>query len=94
MANGMPRAGSFEVFIRQQWCPVSVTLNEESLTLTLTENPDQANATNGSVDAGHGLANGNSEIPESITGQKRYVKVRNLAIRKLFRDISRSSLRF
>ena len=75
MANGVPRSGAFEVFIRQQWCPVSVTLNEESLTLTLTENPDQANASNGSVDAGHGLTNGNSEMPESITGQKRYVKV-------------------
>ncbi|KAK0042923.1 beta-1-syntrophin [Biomphalaria pfeifferi] len=75
MANGMPRSGAFDVFIRQQWCPVSVTLNEESITLTLSENPDQATASNGSVDNGHGLANGNADLPESITGQKRYVKV-------------------
>ncbi|CAG5136230.1 unnamed protein product [Candidula unifasciata] len=78
MANGMPRSGAFEVYIRQQWCPVSVTLNEESVTLTLTENPDQANG-NGThgppVDAGHGLVNGSADLPESITGQKRYVKV-------------------
>ena len=71
----MPRSGTFEVFIRQQWCPVSVTLNEESLTLTLTENPDQSNG-NGSLDQGHGLTNGNSDLPEAITGQNRFVKVK------------------
>lgn len=75
MANGMPRSGAFEVFLRQQWCPVSVTLHEESLTLTLTENPDQSAAANGSVDNGHGLTNGNADLPDSITGQKRFVRV-------------------
>lgn len=73
---GVPRSGCFEVYIRQQWCPVSVTLNEESLTLTLTENPEQTSAFNGSLDAScHGYVNGSPELPENIAGQKRFVRV-------------------
>ncbi|KAK7115468.1 beta-1-syntrophin-like [Littorina saxatilis] len=73
---GVPRSGSFEVFIRQQWCPVSVTLNEDSLTLTLTEHPEQISAFNGSLDASsHGYVNGSPEMPENIAGQKRFVRV-------------------
>ena len=76
MAARVPRTGCFEVYIRQQWCPVSVTLNEESLTLTLTENPEQANAFNGTLDATcHGYINGSPELLESIDGQKRQVRV-------------------
>ncbi|XP_046361241.1 beta-1-syntrophin-like isoform X1 [Haliotis cracherodii] len=75
MAAGIARSGTFEVYIRQQWCGVDVTLNEESLTLTLTENPEQAGAINGAPDSRQGLANGSPEMPESIAGQKRFVKV-------------------
>lgn len=64
------------MFIRQQWCSVSVTLNEESLTLTLTENPEQTNSYNGTLEAScHGYVNGGPELPESIAGQKRFVRV-------------------
>jgi hypothetical protein len=73
---GLPRSGCFEVFIRQQWCPVSVTLNEDSLTLTLTEVPEQPSALNGTLDAScHGYVNGSPELPENIAGQKRLVRV-------------------
>ena len=73
---GVPRSGCFEVFIRQQWCPVSVTLNEDSLTLTLTEIPEQTNSFNGTIDAAsHGYVNGSPELPENIAGQKRFVRV-------------------
>ncbi|XP_076469870.1 beta-1-syntrophin-like [Babylonia areolata] len=78
MAAKMPRSGRFEVFIRQQWCPVSVVLNEDSLTLTLTETPEQTNTFNGSLDASgtcHGYVNGSPEQLDSIAGQRRYVRV-------------------
>lgn len=71
----MARSGAYEVYIRQQWCSVNVTLNEESLTLTLTENPDQSAASADNVDARQLLSNGSPEIPDSIAGQKRVVKV-------------------
>lgn len=77
MATGLPRSGCFEVYIRQQWCPVSVILNDESLTLTLTETPEQTSAVNGTMDAAsHGYVNGSPDFaPESIAGQKRHVRV-------------------
>ena len=75
MAAGIARCGTFEVYIRQQWCGVNVTLNEDSLTLSLTENPEQSNALNGTTDSQQGLANGSPEMPENVAGQKRTVKV-------------------
>ncbi|XP_076449304.1 beta-1-syntrophin-like [Babylonia areolata] len=76
MASGLPRSGCFEVYIRQQWCPVSVTLHEDSLTLTLTEHPEPTNAFNGTLDAAcHGYVNGSPDLPDSIAGQKRLVRV-------------------
>jgi hypothetical protein len=82
MAAGVARSGVFEVYIRQQWCRVFVVLNDESLTLSLDETPDNASAINGGADVS--LHNQNDEsagakpsqqLPDSIAGQKRVVKV-------------------
>lgn len=77
MATGLPRSGLYEVYVRQQWCKVFVTLNEDSLTLTLDENPDTAAAANGGTDAPvqDGEALKIDQLPDSIAGQKRGVKV-------------------
>ncbi|XP_076109895.1 beta-1-syntrophin-like [Mytilus galloprovincialis] len=74
MAAGLPRSGLFEVYIRQQWCRVYVTLNEDSLTLTLDENPELANSTLGSSDASSTLPK-TDQLPDSLAGQKRLVRV-------------------
>jgi len=81
MATGLPRSGLYEVYIRQQWCKVFVTLNEDSLTLTLDENPENIGALNNSDDTQR--SNGTStnaqdretKLPDSIAGQKRLVRV-------------------
>lgn len=77
MAAGLPRSGVFEVYVRQQWCKVSVTLNEDSLTLTLDEHPENpAGVTNG-TDTGrtNGSTSSQDKLPEGIAGQKRLVRV-------------------
>ena len=74
MAAGLPRSGLFEVYIRQQWCRVYVTLNEDSLTLTLDENPELATSTIGSSDASSTLPK-SDQLPDSLAGQKRLVRV-------------------
>lgn len=80
MASSLPRSGLLEVYIRQQWCKVFVTLNEDCLTLALDENPDTASSTlNSTIDSqksenlnGSGAS---EKSPESVAGQKRTVKV-------------------
>ena len=74
MAAGLPRSGLFEVYIRQQWCRVYVTLNEDSLTLTLDENPELATSTIGSSDSSSTLPK-SDQLPDSLAGQKRLVRV-------------------
>ncbi|CAC5357468.1 Alpha-1-syntrophin,Beta-1-syntrophin,Beta-2-syntrophin [Mytilus coruscus] len=92
MAAGLPRSGLFEVYIRQQWCRVYVTLNEDSLTLTLDENPELANSTLGSSDASSTLPK-TDQLPDSLAGQKRLVRVvkeeqNGLGIMKYIREVS------
>ncbi|KAK3085323.1 hypothetical protein FSP39_001461 [Pinctada imbricata] len=76
MATGLPRSGQFEVYIRQQWCKVFVTLNEDSLTLALDENPEesQSNSSTGRFDS-KDFNPKTDQLPESIAGQKRLVRV-------------------
>ena len=77
MATGLPRSGQFEVYIRQQWCKVYVTLNEDSLTLALDENPDQSTiSTTGSDRFDPARFDSKADqLPDSIAGQKRLVRV-------------------
>lgn len=46
-AASISRSGLYEVYFRQQWCWVYVSLTEESLVLTLDENPDVSASANG-----------------------------------------------
>ncbi|OWF36249.1 Beta-1-syntrophin [Mizuhopecten yessoensis] len=77
MAAGLPRSGLFEVYIRQQWCKVFVTLNEDSLTLALDENPENQSSVTNNTDTArtNGSTTNQEKLPESITGQKRLVRV-------------------
>ena len=54
MAAGVGRSALLELYIRQQWCRVYVTLGDETLTLSLDENPDIG---------GVGLVNGSADSP-------------------------------
>uniref|UniRef100_X1ZEJ4 PDZ domain-containing protein n=1 Tax=Capitella teleta TaxID=283909 RepID=X1ZEJ4_CAPTE len=86
MASG--RSGLLEVFVRQQWCRVYAALSDDTLTLSLDENPDN-NVGNGPADSKGSLQSnapsvgtngdksfGNSDqLPESIAGQKRIIRV-------------------
>ena len=60
MATGTGRSGLLEVYIRQQWCRVYVTLGEETLTLSMDDNGDVGGLVNGNVEGvgpGRGLEN-------------------------------------
>lgn len=79
-ANLAGRTGHFEVYIRQQWCKVTVSLNEDSLTLTLDEPPDSiagasTNHDSSVLSTNSNSRNDNHQVPENIPGQKRTVKV-------------------
>lgn len=73
------RTGHFEVYIRQQWCKVAVGLNDESLTLTLDEPPENVSASTTNNDLSAQSENNHevsqSQVPENIPGQKRTVVV-------------------
>lgn len=72
MATFSPRSGSFEVYIRQQWCKVFVTLNEDNVTLALDENLNNSLPLNISTES---TTSNQDQLPESIAGQKRLVRV-------------------
>ena len=72
MATISPRSGSFEVYIRQQWCKVFVTLNEDNVTLALDENLNNSLPLNISTES---TTSRQDQLPESIAGQKRLVRV-------------------
>lgn len=74
------KTGHFEVFIRQQWCKVTVSLNDDALTLTLDESPDNisglsANNDSTALSNNSYTKNDSHQVPENIPGQKRVVKV-------------------
>ena len=78
------RTGHFEVYIRQQWCKVSVTLNDDSLILSLAEAPDKvsnsvsdgdASAQNANMSSISGAKLDTPPVPDNIPGQKRSVSV-------------------
>ena len=50
MAAGIGRSALLEVYVRQQWCRVYVTLNEESVVLSLDEHTENNGLTNGSAE--------------------------------------------
>eukprot|EP00105_Crassostrea_gigas_P010487 XP_011425778.1 PREDICTED: beta-1-syntrophin-like [Crassostrea gigas] len=72
MATFSPRSGSFEVYIRQQWCKVFVTLNEDNVTLALDESLNNSLPLNISTES---TTSKQDQLPESIAGQKRLVRV-------------------
>ncbi|KAL3860073.1 hypothetical protein ACJMK2_010241 [Sinanodonta woodiana] len=78
-ASLLGRSGLFEVYIRQQWCRVSVTLNDESLVLALEENPESLNGSNGISISTSPVSSGSNAkldpVPDNIAGQKRLVRV-------------------
>ncbi|KAH3771912.1 hypothetical protein DPMN_173241 [Dreissena polymorpha] len=80
-SNLTVRSGHFEVFIRQQWCKVSATLNDESLTLSLDEPPENMSASSTANDISvqsmhvHTPKIDLSPVPDNIPGQRRTVKV-------------------
>ena len=80
MATGVGRSGLLEVYVRQQWCRVYVTLNEDSLTLALEEQPSNGGLPNGSIEHSQSRLEGPFEdyhglVPESLAGQKRIIRV-------------------
>ncbi|XP_052817415.1 beta-1-syntrophin-like [Mya arenaria] len=81
MAALSGKSGHFEVFIRQQWCKVTATLNDESLTLSLDEPPENMSASSTANDISVQSLNLSSPktetniVPDNIPGQKRTVKV-------------------
>ncbi|XP_064640760.1 beta-2-syntrophin-like isoform X2 [Lineus longissimus] len=81
MAAGVARSGLLEVYIRQQWCRVYCMLNEDSLVLSLDENPD-ANGVPGEAQrrdhenhSEQTFYPDSGELPDSIAGQRRHVRV-------------------
>ena len=85
----MGRSGLLEVYLRQQWCRVYVTLTEDSLSLSLDECPDISgisNMTNGSMESSQNRGDGvggmgsldshhGDHLPDSIAGKKRSIRV-------------------
>ena len=78
------RNGNFEVYIRQQWCKVSVTLNDDSLILSLSEAPDKTSTSTADGEPGAQSTNASSisgakldtpPVPDNVPGQKRSVTV-------------------
>lgn len=72
------RSGLLEILTRQQWCRVFVNLSDDALTLSLDEHPSNNGILNGNTDSFMPTTNGDNEIenlPESVTSQKRVVRV-------------------
>lgn len=72
------RSGLLEVFIRQQWCRVSVTLSDEFLLLNLDEKPDlppSSGVNDHSLGRDGILDSGDGVQAEVLNGQKRIVRV-------------------
>lgn len=80
-ANISGRTGHIEVYIRQQWCKVTVALNDESLTLSLDEPPENMTGSSTYNDVAAQSLNFSpnkqetAHVPDNIPGQKRTVKV-------------------
>ena len=78
MATAMGRSGLLEVYIRQQWCRVFVTLTEECLVLSLDDHVEGPGILNGAPDGSPGRLDGDynpEQLPEAIAGQKRVIRV-------------------
>ena len=70
------RSGLLEVLTRHQWCRVFVNLSEDTLTISLDDHPSNNGILNGKGDSFSTGNYGESEaIPDSVTGQKRVVRV-------------------
>ena len=74
MASG-GRAGLLEVWIREQWCRVYVNLSDEAITLSLDDHPSNSAILNGSNDGIRSNGESEDHLPDSITGQKRVIRV-------------------
>jgi hypothetical protein len=83
MAAGVARSGLLEVYIRQQWCRVYCVLNEDALVLSLDEHPDGNGVSGDAQGRDHSHENHteqtfypeSGELPDSIAGQRRHVRV-------------------
>ena len=76
------RSGLLEIFIKQQWHRVLVTLVDDSLILSLEQQAEPPALTNGSAEGTQPRTDGPQaegyhpeQLPESVAGQKRVVRV-------------------
>ena len=67
------RNGTIQVYVRQQWCQVAVTLTANALILSADENPSGYLTSNADSS---GLSEGDIDSPEPmISSKKRVVKI-------------------
>ncbi len=75
------RSGLLEIFIKQQWHRIFVTLEADCLTLSADQQAEPPALVNGSADGSLPRVEGSQEayhpehLPESVAGQKRVVRV-------------------
>ena len=75
------RSGLLEIFVKEQWHRVFVTLADDSLIFSVDQQGESPALTNGSADGSQVRAEGTPEsyhpehLPESVAGQKRVVRV-------------------
>ncbi|XP_071818259.1 beta-1-syntrophin-like [Apostichopus japonicus] len=77
MANqGVSKSGLLEVLVRDQWCRVLATLDDEALTVSLEEDASRSGdgMLNGQSDR-HFMYNNENSLPENVGNQKRIVKI-------------------
>ncbi|XP_078607026.1 beta-1-syntrophin-like [Branchiostoma floridae x Branchiostoma japonicum] len=72
-ASAMTRSGLLEVYVRDRWCRVLVSLEEETLTISLEDSSVGGGDQNG--DAIRNSEFDHDQLPESIANHKRVVKV-------------------
>lgn len=79
MAAVAGRSGLLEVWIKQQWCRVYVTLTDDGLVLSLDDQPNTSALLNGTKENGQDKKDESGSdkviVPDSITGHKRVVRV-------------------
>lgn len=84
MAAVSLRSGKLELYVRQQWCPAQVTIGEDSITLTLDEQPENnAAAATSTTTSGAGSSSSSwsrtdpsqPHPPADLAGHKRVVRL-------------------
>lgn len=76
--QGVSKSGLLEVLVREQWCRVLATLDEETLTVSLEEDlsrNDNGLSNGQSIADRHFMFSNENNLPENIANQKRLVKI-------------------